>query len=107
MQKKTEDKIHHQFLIKKLSKVGIEGEGHQLDKEHLQKSYSYYLMMKNLAFLLRSTKGKNSPLITFNILIVCVCVLNHFSHVQLYATLWTVAPQALLSMGILQARILE
>ena len=27
------------------------------------------------------------------------CVLNHFSHVQLFATLWTVARQAPLSMG--------
>ena len=30
-----------------------------------------------------------------------------FSHVQLFATPWTVAYQAPLSMGILQARILE
>ena len=29
----------------------------------------------------------------------CVCVLSHFSHVQLFATLWTVAHQAPLSMG--------
>ena len=35
------------------------------------------------------------------------CVLGHFSHVPLSVTLWTVAHQALLSMGILQARILE
>ena len=34
-------------------------------------------------------------------------VLSHFSHVQLTATLRTVAHQAPLSMGILQARILE
>ena len=26
-------------------------------------------------------------------------MLGHFSHVQLFSTLWTVAPQALLSMG--------
>ena len=38
---------------------------------------------------------------------VCVCMLSHFSHVWLFATLWTVACQAPLSMGILQARILE
>ena len=31
-------------------------------------------------------------------------MLCSFSHVQLFATLWTVACQALLSMGILQAR---
>ena len=38
---------------------------------------------------------------------VCYAVLSDFSHVQLCATLWTVARQAPLSMGILQARILE
>ena len=44
-------------------------------------------------------------------LCVCVCVytctLNHFNHARLFATLWTVAHQAPLSVGILQARILE
>ena len=35
------------------------------------------------------------------------CVLTHFSCVQLFVTLWTVALQAPLSMGILQARTLE
>ena len=34
-------------------------------------------------------------------------MLSRFSHAQLCATLWTVALQAPLSMGILQARILE
>ena len=42
---------------------------------------------------------------------VCVCVrarmLNHFSRFWLFATPWTKAPQAPLSMGIVQARILE
>ena len=40
---------------------------------------------------------------------VCVCVHMHpnFSHVQLLVMLWTVAHQAPLSMGSLQARILE
>ena len=33
--------------------------------------------------------------------------LSHFSHVQLFVTPWTVACQAPLSMGILQAGILE
>ena len=37
----------------------------------------------------------------------CACMLSHFSRVQLFATLWTVACQAPLSTGILQARILE
>ena len=34
-------------------------------------------------------------------------LLSHLSHVQLFATLWTVACQAHLSMGILHARMLE
>ena len=38
---------------------------------------------------------------------VLVHVLSHFSRVQLCMTLWTVVPQASLSMRILQARILE
>ena len=35
------------------------------------------------------------------------CMLSLFRHVQLFETLWTVARQASLSMGILQAKILE
>ena len=38
---------------------------------------------------------------------LCWCVLSHFSCVRLFATLWTIVRQALLPMGILQARILE
>ena len=38
---------------------------------------------------------------------LCVCVVSCFSHVQLFETLWTIACQAPLSMGILQARMLE
>ena len=30
---------------------------------------------------------------------MCVCMLSHFSHVQLFVALWTVAHQAPLSMG--------
>ena len=30
---------------------------------------------------------------------VCLCMVSHFSHVPLFATLWTVAHQAALSMG--------
>ena len=37
---------------------------------------------------------------------MCACVLSHFSHVQLIATLKIVTCQTLF-MGILQARILE
>ena len=38
---------------------------------------------------------------------LCACILSHFSHVPLFPTLCTVAHQAPLFMGILQARILE
>ena len=38
---------------------------------------------------------------------VCPCVLSLFSHVQFFVTLWTITHQASMSMGILQARILE
>ena len=37
---------------------------------------------------------------------VC-CVLSQFSRIQLFATLWTIALQALLTMGFSKARILE
>ena len=38
---------------------------------------------------------------------MCCAVLSHFSPVRLFVTLCIVACQAPLSMGILQARILE
>ena len=38
---------------------------------------------------------------------LCYAVLSHFSCIRLFAMLWTVACQAPLSIGILQARILE
>ena len=38
---------------------------------------------------------------------VCVCVFSHSVVFDSFVTPWTVASQALLSMGILQARILE
>ena len=34
-----------------------------------------------------------------------ICVFGHFGHVHLFATPWTVACQAPLSVGVLQARI--
>ena len=46
--------------------------------------------------------------ILFCFLFSCIsCVLSCFSCIQLFVTLWTVPHQAPLSMGILQARILE
>ena len=38
---------------------------------------------------------------------VALCMLSRFSYIQLFVTAWTIAHQAPLSMGILQARILE
>ena len=46
-------------------------------------------------------------LILITILLLCVCCAWSLSGVQLFVTPWTVACQAPLSMGILQARILE
>ena len=48
---------------------------------------------------------KGNSLTDFYLFCDCCAVL--LSRVQLFATPWTVARQALLSMGILQARILE
>ena len=42
-----------------------------------------------------------------NLSLLCCAVLSRFSRVWLFATIWTVALQAPLSHGILQARILE
>ena len=39
--------------------------------------------------------------------IMCCAVVSHFSCVRLFVTPWTVAHPAPLSMGIIQARILE
>ena len=36
-----------------------------------------------------------------------LCMLSRFSHVQLFMTPWTVVCQTSLSMGILQAKLLE
>ena len=36
-----------------------------------------------------------------------MCVISHFSHVRLFATLWTIDHQALLSMGFSMQEILE
>ena len=42
-----------------------------------------------------------------NLKVFAVCMVSCFSHVQPFVTPWTVAHQAPLSMGILQARILD
>ena len=47
------------------------------------------------------------PKSSFNSTINIMCMLSRFSHIPLCETTWTEARQAPLSMGILQARILE
>ena len=58
-------------------------------------------MVLNLSYsfaLITNCLGK-SPFVAFVCVCVCACALSHFSCVQLFATLWTVACQAPLSMG--------
>ena len=60
--------------------------------------------------LMQTTVTFQKRTVGLNIFVMCsycACVLNCFSRVQIFATPWTVACQAPLSMGILQARILE
>ena len=38
-------------------------------------------------------------IIPFALMVICMCVLSRFNHVQFFATPWTVACQAPLSMG--------
>ena len=64
---------------------------------------SSHQVAKVLEFQLQHPSSENSELISFTIdwfdLRLCVRILSCFSHVQLFATLWTVACQAALSMG--------
>ena len=58
-------------------------------------------MVLNLSYsfaLITNCLGK-SPFVAFVCVCVCACALSHFSCVQLFATLWTVACQTPLSMG--------
>ena len=51
-------------------------------------------------------KSHGQRILTGYSLSIRACVLSSFSHFQLFETPWTIALQAPLSMGILQARIL-
>ena len=46
-------------------------------------------------------------LTTVGLNLMSVCMLRHFGHVRLFANIWSEACQTPLSMGVLQARILE
>ena len=74
---KAFDKIQHPFVIKKtLQKVGMEG--------------AYFNIIKAIY---------NKPMCVCVCVCVCTRMLSHFSRVQLFATPWTVACQAPVSMG--------
>ena len=66
-------------------------------KFNADEHYIYYcgqeFLRRNGVFL-TVNKSPNTVCVS-----MCVCVLSHFSHFQLFANLWTVAHQAPLSMG--------
>ena len=62
--------------------------------------YRYiYVCVQRIHFILQQKLTRHRKAI--------INVLRRFSRVRLFATPWTVAHQASLSMGVLQARILE
>ena len=66
-------------------------------------SLCLYFFIQNLMTLLKNHNKTNSQIFNFLMCVLCCC----FNHVQLFPTPWTVTCQSPLSMGILQARILE
>ena len=67
----------------------------------------HFLLDNSVIIQINQSSRNLQNLVTYPLCLPCACVLSCFSHVELFATLWTVALQAYLSMGILQARILE
>ena len=67
---------------------------HEIKDEYLLNLlYKYYFLFKSISFT--------------HLIIIHFACLNHFSHIQLFVTLWTIAPPGTSVHGILQARILE
>ena len=67
---------------------------HEIKDEYLLNLlYKYYFLFKSVSFT--------------HLIIIHFACLNHFSHIQLFVTLWTIAPPGTSVHGILQARILE
>ena len=56
-----------------------------------------FLPLSSTLFLLLTHTGLLSS--SFFFFLLCACVLSRFSHVRVFVILWTVALQALLSMG--------
>ena len=54
------------------------------------KTYSYKMLYKNVIYIICNSKKVGTTQRSFS----CMCVLRHFSHVWLFATLWTKACQA-------------
>ena len=77
----------------------------QKGKETCSRSYSHLVVKAGFIGNLILKPGLLAT--TLPSLYIRACMLSRFSRVQLFATLWTVACQAPLSMGILQTRILE
>ena len=90
---------HHGFLLIHNAVPIIKSIGHKL---HSTSSWTEVWWVSQLGEALASCTP--SVMCTGPTEVCCVCLL---SHILLFATPWTVARQAPLSMGILQARILE
>ena len=67
----------------------------------LLRIYGTQLSTYLIAPLVASDKNKTNKQKLFTCLYICVyaCKLSHFSHVQLFLTLWTIVHQAPLSIG--------
>ena len=85
---------NHVFMSSEEENVGkrVEWENRQLEENDMT---------------VKTGKLSSNYLAHCHITCFCVRMLSHFSCVQLFSSLWTVAQQAPMSMGILQARILE
>ena len=66
-------------------------------RTHLSPQNKPYLQQRSLS--IPSPLSSWKPLIYFLFISTCMCMLSCFSHVWLFATIWTVACQAPLSMG--------
>ena len=73
---------------------------------HLKEEKLSFQNLYLFFFLIRKTQTRQGDWNAVTINCAC-CLLSRFNSVQLFASLWTVACQAPLSMGSLHARVLE